>query len=351
MSNPGHRTIFFEKHQQLGASIVEFGGWDMPIQYKTGIVKEHLATRTGAGLFDVSHMGRFVISGNDALPCLQYVLTNNAAALETGEAQYTIIANETGGAIDDAYLYRFVNDEYILVVNAANREKDWAHFQQYAQNYDDLNLVDKTFDTAMVSFQGPGAKEILNEILDDGMLPEPMRNQMSIVTISGVEVRIGRTGYTGEPICFELFFENAQAPALWDLLLEKGATPIGLGARDTLRLEAALPLYGHELGTDADGQEIPVFAIPLARFAVSLSPLKGDFIGRAPLTRQQKAFKKILDRDYSALADLPRMIKPMELTGKGVARAGSLVYVAEQQVGYITSPAGAPSGLRWLTAV
>ncbi len=331
------RTVFYDKHVGLGAKMVEFGGWDMPVQYESGIVQEHLSTRKQAGLFDVSHMGRFIVGGAGALDFLQHGLTNNAAAIEVEEGQYTMIPNETGGAIDDAYLYRFVEDEYLLVVNAANREKDWQHLMTFKDKFGPVNIEDRTMDLTMLSLQGPRAKQILTGIMDSGQLPEPIRNALSTVTIDGHQVLVARTGYTGEPICFELFIERRDALSIWDQLLEKGAAPIGLGARDTLRLEAGLPLYGHELGLDPEDTEIPIFACSLARLALSFSPLKGDFVGRKPLQEQFEAFRRIIDRDYSALKNLPRIIQPIELMGKGIARAGARVFCAEKPVGYITS--------------
>ena len=333
------RTAFYDRHVSSGAKVVEFAGWNMPVFYPTGIVKEHLATRNGAGLFDVSHMGRFRVRGARALGFLQYVLSNNAEALDirvTG-AQYTFITNETGGAVDDAYLYRFVEDEYLLVVNAANLDKDWDHLQVLVKDFDGVELTDNTEDIVMLALQGPKSREVLTQLIESGRIPEPMRNAVSTVTISGAEVRVARTGYTGEPICFELFLSREHGPMLWDILVEKGATPIGLGARDTLRLEAALPLYGHELGEDPEGKEIPIMACPLAKFAVSFSPLKGDFLGRSELARQYEAFKKILSRDYSLIHDLPRLVKPIAVAGRGVAREGAKVYRQDMHVGYITS--------------
>ena len=331
------RTIFFDRHVALGAKIVEFGGWEMPVQYEPGIVQEHLATRKQAGLFDVSHMGRFIVRGADSLPFLQHALSNNADALNVGESQYTLIPKENGGALDDAYLYRFVEDEYLLVVNASNREKDWDHLQSHARQMGDVELIDRTFETAMLSLQGPLSKDILSMLIDSGSLPDPQRNKLSLATLAGTGILLARTGYTGEPICFELFMENADALNVWDLLIEKGAVPIGLGARDTLRLEAALPLYGHELGEDPEQKEIPVFASPLARFAVSISPLKGDFIGRAALEKQFAALKKIFNHDFSSIADLPRRIMPVALKAKGVARAGYKIFQEDRPAGYITS--------------
>jgi len=333
------RTVFYDRHVALGAKMVEFAGWEMPIFYPAGIVKEHLATRKEAGIFDVSHMGRFIVRGTGALRFLQHVLSNNAEALDIREAgaQYTFISNETGGAVDDAYLYRFVEDEYLLVVNGANREKDWRYFQSLLSDFDNVELSDNTKEICMLSLQGPRSREILQEIIQSGMLPEPMRNAVSIVTIAGVEVKLARTGYTGEPVCFEIFADREDGLMLWDLMVEKGAAPIGLGARDTLRLEASLPLYGHELGEDPEGNEIPIFSCPLAKFAVSFSSLKGDFLGRAALARQYEAFKKIIFRDYALIQNLPRVIKPIAVADRGIAREGAKVFKGDKLVGYVTS--------------
>ncbi len=333
------RTVFYDRHLALGAKMVEFGGWEMPIFYPTGIVEEHLATRKRAGLFDVSHMGRFILKGKGALRFLQHVLTNNAEALDirvTG-AQYTIIPNKTGGAVDDAYLYRFVEKEYLLVVNAANREKDWNHFQGLIKGFEDMELLDHSQEIAMLSLQGPKSREVIESVVESGHLPEPTRNAVGIVKISRVPVRVARTGYTGEPLCFELFANRADGPMLWDRLLEEGATPVGLGARDTLRLEAGLPLYGHELGEDPEGKEIPIMACPLSKFAVSFSPLKGNFVGREALVKQHQALKGIISRDYSLIHELPRMIRSIAVAGRGVARGGARVFKDQRHVGYITS--------------
>ena len=331
------KTVFYEKHVSLGAKMVEFGGWDMPVQYETGIVQEHLNTRKQAGLFDVSHMGRFIVGGPAALDFLQHVLTNNAAALEIEESQYTMIQDDSGGAIDDAYLYRFTEEEYLLVVNASNREKDWQHLLGFKEKFGRVRIEDRTRQLCMLSLQGPKSKEILSGIMDTGRLPEPLRNSLSTVQISGSRVFVARTGYTGEPICFELFADRKDALMIWDLLVQQGAAPVGLGARDTLRLEAGLPLYGHELGLDPAGNPIPIFACNLARFAVSFSPLKGEFVGKQALSRQFEAFKKIVDRDYDLIADLPRLIQPIELQDKGIARAGAPVYRGGKPVGFVTS--------------
>ena len=336
------RTIFFEQHQELGAKIVEFGGWEMPIQYPDGILAEHMATREKAGIFDVSHMGRLLLKGTDCVAFLQHVLSNNAQALAVGESQYTLIQNEGGGALDDAYLYRFRENEYLLVVNASNREKDLIHLRREIRDFPAAALEDRTFDMAMISLQGPLSKGILEGLISGGSLPQPARNHLSVVEVGGAELLLARTGYTGEPIGFELFMDNSHGCAIWDMLVKKGAVPIGLGARDTLRLEAALPLYGHELGIDHDGNEIPVFASKLSKFAVSFSELKGDFIGRAALLRQHAAFKRILDQDFTDISALPRMVMPLAITGKGIAREGHRVFCGERHVGYISSGTSVP---------
>ena len=337
--NQLQRTLFYERHVAAGAKMVEFGGWEMPVMYPTGIVREHLATRKGAGLFDVSHMGRFIVRGGGALKFLQHVLTNNAEALDirTTGAQYTLIPNETGGAVDDAYLYRFEEDEYLLVVNAANRDKDWGQLQTLLSRANEIELLDRTEEISMLSLQGPRSRQILQNLISTGELPEPKRNSVGTVSISGADVMVARTGYTGEPLCFELFVGQDNALMLWDRLIEKGASPVGLGARDTLRLEAGLPLYGHELGVDSDGNEIPILACQVAKSAVSFSPLKGEFLGRAPLLMQFEALKGIISRDYSLMADLPRMIRPIAIIERGIARADSKIFKGERHVGYVTS--------------
>ncbi len=331
------KTVLHDVHQELGATMVDFGGWHMPVQYPDGILQEHLMTRCGAGIFDVSHMGRFVFSGTGALAFLQRVLTNNAAALDGGQSQYTMIPDADGGAIDDAYLYRFREEEYLLVVNAANREKDWDHLRHSISQFSDVQMEDRSADLAMISLQGPQAKVLLQALLTGGALPEPEKNALSLGLIGPTEVWLARTGYTGEPLGFELFVPSAQAASVWQALVDKGATPVGLGARDTLRLEAGLPLYGHELGQDIDDRTIPIYACGLARFAVSFSEVKGDFIGREALAKQFEAWEGIRKQDYTRVADLPRMVMPIAMTGKGIARAGNLVYRGDKPVGYVTS--------------
>jgi aminomethyltransferase len=345
------RTPFHAQHVAAGARMVDFGGWDMPVQYPSGIIAEHLATRGGAGLFDVSHMGRFVLRGPGSAAFLQHVLSNNAEALDLLQAQYTMVPTETGGAVDDAYLYRFTTGEYLLVVNASNRHKDWDHFRERLSRFPDVEMSDETGEIAMVALQGKTSREILGGLLEHGRLPEPLRNELSLTTLRMpgdgrlVDAQIARTGYTGEPVAFEVFTSAHDGPALWDALTGAGAVPVGLGARDTLRLEAGLPLYGHELGVDPEGREIPIFSCPLATFAVSFSPLKDDFIGRHALERQQKAYARILQRDYSLLDDLPRLTRPVAVTSRGIAREGAAVHAAPADERF-----GADALLGWVTS-
>ena len=333
------RTAFYERHDALGARMIEFGGWEMPVFYPTGIVEEHLATRKGAGLFDVSHLGRFVIRGKGALPFLNHLLTNNAEAIDPGVigAQYTLIPNEKGRALDDAYLYRFLADEYLLVVNASNAQKDWRHFQARLKDFENVEMRDVTEEVVMLSLQGPESRAILQRLSESGALPEPMRNTVSEAGIAGARARIARTGYTGEPLCFELFVHRDEGLKLWDALLAEGAAPAGLGARDTLRLEAGLPLYGHELGRDSEGEDMPLLSVPIIRIGLSFSPCKGAFVGREALAHQFEALGRIMQRDYSMIAVLPRIVQPLAVAGRGVARNGSKVFINAKHVGYVTS--------------
>lgn len=324
--------------------MVAFAGWDMPLNYPAGVVAEHLATRRLAGLFDVSHMGRFSVKGPQSVPFLQRALTNDAATLPVGRAHYTLLSNESGGAIDDAYLYRFVENEYLLVVNAVNKQKDWDRLVALrsdgppaASGAYQVELEDLSDRLAMISLQGPSSEDLLTALVQPDSLPDDRRNALSVTAIAGSQALLGRTGYTGEPVCFELFTPAAQAPSIWDLLVEKGASPTGLGARDTLRLEAALPLYGHEQGFDPEGREIPLLSCPVAAYGVSLTSTRGDFIGRDALMRQRESYRRIADHDYSLRATLPRLIYPVAVTGRGVARAGSAVTRDGKAVGWVTS--------------
>jgi aminomethyltransferase len=331
------QTVFYQSHIDAGARMVDFAGWMMPIQYPDGIVAEHLWTRRHAGLFDVSHMGRFQISGSGSIAFLRHVLTNDCEKLSAGQAHYTILANEAGGAIDDAFLYRPCDGNYILVVNASNKDKDWEHLQQQSADFSDLELEDISDRTAMLALQGPDSEAILSSLTTKGNVPEPMRNAVASIKIGGVEVTAARTGYTGEPVCFELFMRAGFAVEFWGRLIAAGAKPVGLGARDTLRLEAGLPLYGHELGTNPDGGTIPIYAIPQAPFAVSFAGADRNFIGREPLVKQAQARQRYKDGDYSDTKALPKILRQFRLSDKGIAREGSVVYHQGRQSGWVSS--------------
>ena len=331
------RTQLYDVHVAAGATMVDFGGWEMPIQYPSGIIAEHLYTRQVCSLFDVSHMGRLLIEGPQRKEFLQHVLTSNVSALDLNMAQYCIIPNENGGAVDDAYLYLFQEDSYLLVVNAANIDKDLEHLNRALSGFDCTitNISDRW---ASIAVQGPKSKEMLMT-LTGGVSPtkEPTKNSLGTVSLEGHQARIAKTGYTGEPLGYEVYVRSEDAVWLWNRLVELGARPAGLGARDTLRMEASFPLYGHEMGTAPDGSEIPIFAVPLAKFAVSFSAQKGDFIGRAALERQHRAFVRYMDRDFSDMSALPRKIAPIALLDRGVMRAGMEIYRGDKLVGWVTS--------------
>ena len=331
------RTQLYDVHVSAGATMVDFGGWEMPIQYPSGIIAEHLYTRQVCSLFDVSHMGRLLIEGPQRKEFLQHVLTSNVSALDLNMAQYCIIPNENGGAVDDAYLYLFQEDNYLLVVNAANIDKDLEHLNRALSGFDCTitNISDRW---ASIAVQGPKSKEMLMT-LTGGVSPtkEPTKNSLGTVSLEGRQARIAKTGYTGEPLGYEVYVRSEDAVWLWNRLVELGARPAGLGARDTLRMEASFPLYGHEMGVAPDGTEIPIFAVPLAKFAVSFSAQKGDFIGRAALERQHRAFVRYMDRDFSDLSPLPRKIAPIALLDRGVMRAGMEIYQGDKLVGWVTS--------------
>lgn len=331
------RTQLYDVHVSAGATMVDFGGWEMPIQYPSGIIAEHLYTRQVCSLFDVSHMGRLLIEGPQRKEFLQHVLTSNVSALDLNMAQYCIIPNENGGAVDDAYLYLFQEDNYLLVVNAANIDKDLEHLNRALTGFD-CTITNISDQWASIAVQGPKSKEMLMT-LTGGVSPtkEPTKNSLGTVSLEGRQARIAKTGYTGEPLGYEVYVRSEDVVWLWNRLVELGARPAGLGARDTMRMEASFPLYGHEMGTAPDGTEIPIFAVPLAKFAVSFSAQKGDFIGRAALERQHQAFIRHMDRDFSDMSALPRRIAPIALLDRGVMRAGMEIYRGDKLVGWVTS--------------
>lgn len=332
------RTLLYEEHVKAGATMVDFGGWEMPIQYPEGIIAEHLYTRSCCGLFDVSHMGRLLIEGPERLAFLQHVLSSNAALLDVNQAQYCIIPAEDGSAVDDAYLYRFEEDRFLLVVNASNTDKDLAWFAPIVKNYD-CTIKNITGETISIAVQGPKSEEILKKLAGVDEVTKPARNNLSTLMMEGRKVLVSRTGYTAEPIGYELFIENKDAVWAWNRLIELGGKPAGLGARDTLRMEGMLPLYGDEMGVDEEGKPMPIFALALAKFAVSFDEAKGDFVGREALKKQSAAQACFKSKDYNAdaMATLPKRVRPIALLDRGVIRHGMEVYRNGEMVGWVTS--------------
>jgi aminomethyltransferase len=305
------RTPLYDWHAGHGARMVEFGGWDMPVQY-TSIVDEHTTVRTAAGLFDISHMGRVSFGGPDSQDLIQHVITNNAATMKDMQARYALVCNTAGGIRDDVLVYRWPYG-WAMVVNASNREKivSWLNEHKGSRN---VQIMDQTLSTCMVAVQGPKAVEMCKGMFaaDAGQLayyyamPTRYRDKNCVVS---------RTGYTGED-GLEIMASAAQAVELWEDLLARGAKLCGLGARDTLRLEAAMPLYGHELSEDIDP-----FQAALG-WAVKLD--KGDFIGRDALLRR---------REDSTL----RRRVGLELEGKRPAREGAKVLSDGREIGHVSS--------------
>ncbi len=317
------RTPLFEAHVAMGARMVEFGGWEMPVQY-SGVIDEHQAVRNGAGLFDISHMGRFMVRGPDAEAFLQRVATCNLASIALGQSNYGLLCRPDGGIVDDIFIYH-LDDEFLVVVNASNRDKDWAWLAEHSSGFD-VELEDRSERWAMVALQGPAAEALLAAAEDSttedvGGLPF---HGVALTTIFGATALIARTGYTGED-GFELFFDAARAPAIWRRLLELGppgsVKPCGLGARDSLRFEPCLALYGHEISDTINPYE--------ARLGWVVKLDKGDFVGREALA----AIK----------AQGPaRKLTGFELLGKGVARGDYPVHsLAGEPVGFVTT--GMPS--------
>jgi aminomethyltransferase len=239
------RTPLYDRHVAAGAKLVDFAGWEMPVQYRDGVKAEHLAVRGGAGVFDVSHMGEVQTRGPEALALLQRLVSNDVRRMPEGGAQYSLLCNEDGGVIDDLFSYRLGECTFLTVTNAANHERDLAWMQAQAGDFD-ADLVDRATDFAMLAVQGPRARELVHG-LTDGSLPPRMH--CCERTVAGAPALVCGTGYTGED-GVELLLAPDDAPAVWDALLAAGVAPTGLGARDTLRLEACFHLYGNDLSAD-----------------------------------------------------------------------------------------------------
>ncbi len=267
------RTSLYETHVAAGATMVPFAGWDMPVSY-SGTIGEVAAVRSGAGIFDVSHMGEVTVRGDAAFDFVQFVTTNDVAKLVPGKAQYSLLLNEAGGVVDDIIVYcRSVND-YIIVLNAGCKDKDWDWLQMQAQGHSLVSLADVSDETALIAVQGPQAVEIVSAMVSDSDLPSLKRFHFSSKADVALPMTLSRTGYTGED-GFEIFCAWQDAPLLWERLVTAGAVPAGLGARDVLRLEASYTLYGYELDTETSPLESGI------GWAVKMG--KGDFIGRDAL--------------------------------------------------------------------
>lgn len=316
------RTPLHAEHAELGGRMVPFAGFAMPVQYPTGIVKEHQAVRTAAGLFDVSHMGEFEVRGPEALALVQHLLTNDASRLAVGQAQYTVLCNPDGTALDDCILYRF-DDHYMVVVNAGNLAKDRAWFEQAASGFD-VEFADRSDDFGLLALQGPKAQEILAR-LTDAALDDIRFYHFARGRVAGRDAVISRTGYTGED-GFELYVAAGDAPHVWRALLEAGEPagliPAGLGARDSLRLEVGYVLYGNDL----DERRTPLEAG--LGWVVKLD--KGEFVGREALARQKEA-------------GLRQRLAGFVLKEKAFPRHGYAVTMGGEPAGEVTSGVLSPS--------
>ena len=239
------RTALFDRHLAAGAKLVDFAGWEMPVQYE-GVRQEHMAVRQACGIFDVSHMGEIETSGPGSLELLQRLLSNDVSKLAVGGAQYSVLCREDGGVLDDLFTYRLDVDRYLTVTNASNHERDLAWFSEHAQDVADVQVSDRIEDWAMLAVQGPLAREFVQAISDS---PLPPRMSAQTRRLAASDVLVCGTGYTGED-GVELLCSPEDAPMLWDEIVRRGAVPAGLGARDTLRLEVCFHLYGNDLSVE-----------------------------------------------------------------------------------------------------
>ena len=308
----GRKTALYDEHVLLGAKMVEFAGWQMPMLYE-GIVAEHRRVRSTAGLFDVSHMGEFIVSGPDALPALERLTTNRVAGLDEGRVQYTAMCYEDGGFVDDLIVYAMSGGNYMLVVNAANLAKDLEWIRSNLEG--DASVEDVSDATALVALQGPSAQVVL-ECVSPASVAEVPYYTWTEGPVAGRPATVSRTGYTGED-GFEIYCEPSDAPAIWGALLSSGCDadvgPVGLGARDTLRLEMGYSLYGNEMGPDRTPPEAGLMWITKLD--------KGDFIGRDAIARKREE-------------GVQERIVGFELTGRGVPRSGHRISVSGEDVGF-----------------
>lgn len=314
------KTPLYACHEAAGGKMVPFAGYLLPVQYPTGVITEHMAVRTAAGLFDVSHMGELVFTGRDALINLNNLLTNDFTGMADGQVRYSPMCNDEGGCVDDLIVYRMGKETYLVVVNAANREKDARWMESRLTG--DCRMEDRSEETAQVALQGPKSKEILTRLVDEESLPLKYYSFTRDVNVGGIPCLVSRTGYTGE-LGYELYCADKNAEKLWNLLLETGKKdgliPCGLGARDTLRLEASMPLYGHELNDEITPLEAGLdFAVKLKKIA---------FIGKVGIEKR---------------LPLTRVRVGLEVTGRGIVREHQDIYIGDRLVGKTTSGTHCP---------
>lgn len=314
------RTCLYDEHLRLGARMVAFAGWEMPVQYG-GIVEEHNAVRQQIGMFDVSHMGRFEVHGPGAGRFLRYVCTWAMTRLTPGGGHYAAACRQDGGILDDVYVFCLAPERYLIVVNASNTDKmkRWMNEQIGAF---DARLVDRHASTAMIAVQGPKALARLNDVLDRGFVASLTPRTCSELDWRGFPVFASRTGYTGED-GLELVIDAAGGPKLWQALLAAGIQPCGLGARDTLRLEAALLLYGNDMDEETNPWEVGL------DWVVTLDD-GADFVGREALVRSREA-------------GIPRTLTCLKTSDRGIMRAGCVILHSEREVGKVTSGGYSPT--------
>lgn len=317
MTETLRRTPLYDLHKALGARIVPFAGWEMPVSY-AGILEEARAVRTAVGLFDISHMGRLIVAGEGALDLLQRTTTNDVSALAPGQAQYSLIPNPDGGIVDDIIVYRNAADSFTIVLNASNTAKDIDWFRSHAG--EGVTFNDFTDSTAMIAVQGPAAPELVSRLTGED-LSGVARFSFIEGQIAGARAGLCRTGYTGED-GFEVIVDAENAAAVWDALVSQGGVPCGLGARDALRIEAGYPLYGHEI----DDTTTPVEAALM--WVVKLD--KGGFIGRDRIaeTKAKGAGRKLVG---------------LTLQERIVPRQGYTLYRENEAVGTVTSGVFSPT--------
>ena len=313
------RTPLYAVHIASGAKMVPFAGYSMPVQY-SGVIAEHMAVRTHAGLFDVSHMGEVLFEGRDALANLQKLMTNDFTGMQNGRVRYTLMCNGDGGIVDDLVVCKYSDEKYVAVVNASNRAKDVAWMKEHS--FGDVVIDDMSDRVSQIALQGPASKEILSRLADPALLPAKYYTFADAVDVGGISALVSQTGYTGE-FGYELYISNEDAPKLWQMLIEAGSdlglVPAGLGARDTLRLEAGMPLYGHEMN-----EIITPFEAGL-NFVVKMD--KDDFIGKSALIAKSEPSRRRVG---------------LAMTGRGIARENETVYAGDAQIGRTTSGTHCP---------